>query len=268
MDATEIARLHHKHCRPEFGTTTPDELEYIQSLIVKHRPKRVIEIGTASGVTTGFIAQFLSENGGTSVTTIDLAETFFAEPTKPVGYLANQIYSGSDVTIEMFTKKTSLDLASLGGPWDMAFIDANHQHPWPTIDTLAVAPFLSGPRIVIHHDLQLYRRFRRFRGIGPRVLFNEMPDSHRHAVKANGWNIFSLDLTMHTSTLEHVCAGALSMPWTATPPLGTRTLKNCTGFLGAHYSDEFVSEFQDCAALNKVPLPKKAMLYLRAKIAR
>lgn len=268
MDIEEIARIHQLHCQPEFGTTTPDELNYIQSLIIKHRPKRVIEIGTASGVTTGFIAQFLSENAGTSVTSIDLAETFFASPSDPVGYLARKIYPGTDIEIEIHPRKTSLDLEALGGPWDMAFVDANHQHPWPTLDTLAVAPFLSGPRIVIHHDLQLYRNFRRLRGIGPRVLFNEMPHDHRHAVKANGWNIFSLDLTMPNNTLEHVSIGAFSMPWTALPPLGERTLRRCSQFLGKHYSERLLREFEECAELNKVPLPKRMLMYIRASIAR
>lgn len=266
MKLEDIARLHTEFARPEFGTTTPEELDYIQSLVIKHRPRKVIEIGTASGLTTGFIARFLSENDGVSITSIDLADQFFAARDKPVGYLADRVYSGTDIAISIHPRRLSLDLDDLDGPWDMAFIDANHQHPWPTLDTLAVAPHLTGPRIVIHHDLQLYRRHRDMGGIGPRVLFNEMPQRHRHAVKANGWNIFSLDLTLPNGSLEHAAIGALSIPWTARPPMGPRTLEKCSRFLSSHYSPELAAEFKDCAAQNRVSFASRAVQYLRAAL--
>ena len=271
MDLSEIEHVHGQYCRPGFGTTMPDELDYIQRLIRKHRPKRVIEIGTASGLTTGFIARFLEENGGESVTSIDLRKTFFAERTKPIGYLAGQIYTGSDIAIALLAQKSTLDLADLAdlhGPWDMAFIDANHQHPWPTLDTLAVAPFLSGARIVIHHDLQLYRRHRQFRGVGPRVLFNEMPESHRHAVIANGWNIFSIDLSLERDILEHVAIGALSMPWTDRPPISPGKTAAYKTLFSRHYSDTLMSEFSDCIALNRVSLLTRLAFYSRAFVAK
>lgn len=264
----DIQELHTRHNRPGFGTTTVEELDYIQRLIQKHKPKRVLEIGTASGLTTGFIAQFLEENGGSSVTSVDLATTFFGARDQPVGYLARKIYDGSKVEIDVRPRTSALDLAEIGGSWDMAFIDANHQHPWPTIDTLAVAAHLRGPRIVIHHDLQLYRRYKRFRGVGPRVLFNEMPEENRHADIANGWNIFSLDLTLDPVVIEHVAIGAFSMPWTVQPPLTTRTFSKINTCLKASYSAQLLAEFEECAAINKRSLPVRAFIHLKHEIAR
>lgn len=266
MELVEIERLHKLHCRPDFGTTTPDELDYIQRLIRQHRPKRVIEIGTASGVTTGFIAAFIAENGGESVTSIDLRKTFFAERDQPVGYLAREIYQGQDVEIAVHDQSSSLDLSSLNGHWDMAFIDANHQHPWPTLDTLALVPYLSGPKIVIHHDLQLYRRFRAFRGVGPRILFNEMPDSHRHACNANGWNIYSLDMKMERDMLEHIAIGALSLPWTDRPPLSPKTVAAYSALFSEQYSDYFCNEFADCAAVHRKSLMFRTTFAARALV--
>ena len=268
MDLSEIERIHAEHCRPGFGTTTPDELEYIQHLIREHRPKRFIEIGTASGLTTGFIARFLEENGGVSVTSVDLSDTFFGDRSKPTGYLAKEICTGSEVEIVLVTGRTSLDLAELGGPWDMAFVDANHQNPWPIIDTLAVAPHMTGSKIVIHHDLQLYRRYKAFRGIGPRVLFNEMPNSHRHAVPANGWNIFSIDLGLDQLVLEQVAIGALSMPWTARPWLNRETAQKVKGLISRHYSAELVAEFDECLQLNSGTFPGRVLFHIRQLLRR
>ena len=254
--------------RPGFGTTTPDELDYIQRLIAQHRPKRFLEIGTASGLTTGFIARFMEENGGTSVTSIDLSAKFFGQKDKPVGYLAREIYDGHAVDITIHPRLSALDLAQLYGPWDMAFIDANHQHPWPTVDTLALAPHLSGPKIVVHHDLQLYRRFRFLRGIGPRVLFNEMPDSHRHADIAGGWNIFSIDLTLEDAVMEQVAIGALSMPWTSRPTLTASETERFENILGAHYSPDLLKEFRECRRTNRVSLPSRINFSVRRFLAQ
>jgi len=264
----DLTALHAQHLRPGFGSTTADELDYIQRLIAQHKPKRFIEIGTASGLTTGFIARFMAENGGAEVTSIDLSDRFFGQTDQPVGYLAKEIYQGRDVTIDIHPRTSALNLARLDGGWDMAFVDANHQHPWPTLDTLALAPFLRGPKIVIHHDLQLYRRFRKMRGIGPRVLFNEMPDSHRQANIAGGWNIFSLDLSLPAPLLQEVAIGALSMPWTSQPPLTGTDVARFETLLRDHYTAHLLQEFQDCRAANRAPAPRRAMLAARRAVAQ
>ena len=181
MKPEEIIAIHERYVGPGFGTTTPDELVFIQDLIKQHRPKRFLEIGTASGFSTGVIARMLEAHGGRAITSIDLDTQFFGDTDKESGFLARAIYQGDKVEIKLHTKVTAFDLEALGGPWDMAFVDANHQHPWPVLDTLALAPHLNNSRIVIHHDLQLFRRFKAFRGVGPRLLFNEVPDAYRQA---------------------------------------------------------------------------------------
>lgn len=268
MQLAEIEALHAQHCRPGFGTTTPDELVYLQKLIARHRPKQFIEIGTASGLTTGFIARFMAENGGTRVTSIDLAHQFFGARDNPVGYLAQQIYTGDAVDIDIRPGVSALDLPSLGMRWDMGFIDANHQNPWPTIDTLALAPHMTGPRIVLHHDLQLYRRFRQFQGIGPRVLFNEMPESHREVDPANGWNTFALDLSLERAVLEQVAIGAVSMPWTVRPPIPARQIARVRDMIKAEYSGDLETEFADAARVNRMSAPGLALWHLRHKVGQ
>ncbi|MBD3662997.1 class I SAM-dependent methyltransferase [Sulfitobacter aestuariivivens] len=268
MHLNDIETLHAQHLRPGFGTTTPDELDYIQRLIATHKPKRFVEIGTASGLSTGFIARFLEENGGQSVTSIDLSAKFFGAPGQPVGYLARDIYRGDSVKIDILPRKSALDLGDLGGPWDMAFIDANHQHPWPMVDTLALAPHLTGPKIVVHHDLQLYRRFKYLRGVGPRVLFNEMPDSHRHADIAGDWNIFSIDLTLEPAIFEEVAIGSLSMPWTARPSLTATEIARFEEILEAHYSPHLRAEFRECQETYRVSVPARAAFAARRALAQ
>lgn len=267
MQLAEIEDIQSQHLRPDYGTTTPDELNYIQKLIIKHRPKRFIEIGTASGLSTGFIARFMAENGGESLTSIDYSSKFFGQAEKPVGFLTPQIYQSGPVKIEIIPRKSALDLQDIGGTWDMAFIDANHQHPWPTLDTLAVAPHMRGSKVVIHHDLQLYRRFKELKGIGPRVLFNEMPDSHRHADIAGGWNIFSIDLKLDKALLEEVAIGALSMPWTSFPSLTPTEVRKFEAILAEHFSQNLLDEFRLCRKHFRDSMPTRLVFALRRFLA-
>ncbi len=125
MNLTEITQLHSKFVRPGFGTTKPDELMFIQSVIQKYKPRKIIEIGTASGLTTGFIARFLDETDGASITSVDILQQFFGDRRYKAGFLADQIYTGQTIKVEIKRGMSSLDLGPSDGPWDMAFIDAN-----------------------------------------------------------------------------------------------------------------------------------------------
>lgn len=267
MKPEEIIAIHERYVGPGFGTTTPDELVFIQDLIKQHRPKRFLEIGTASGFSTGVIARMLEAHGGRAITSIDLDTQFFGDTDKESGFLARAIYQGDKVEIKLHTKVTAFDLEALGGPWDMAFVDANHQHPWPVLDTLALAPHLNNSRIVIHHDLQLFRRFKAFRGVGPRLLFNEVPDAYRQASAANGWNIFALDLNMPPDIFEEVAKNALSLPWTDRPPIRSHMLKRIEAWLRAEYGEDLASEFQAAARVYRMSLPGWLYFLLRHRVA-
>ena len=268
LSLPDIEALHAKHNKPGFGTTTPEELAFIQTTIHAHKPKRFIEVGTASGLTTGFIALFMEEIGGGTVTSIDSARRFFGDPSKPVGYLAPYIYGGEAVDIQICANTTVLDADTLGGPWDMAFVDADHSHPWPTLDTLVLAPHLTGPRLVLHHDLQLFRRHVLFRGVGPRALFNEVPEEYRHADPANGWNMFYMDLNMPQDTLTEVVANALCMPWTDRPPIPRHTLDRFRAVIRTHYGADLAQVLDEAAHVNRWSLPKRAVFALRHKVSR
>ncbi|WP_231123647.1 class I SAM-dependent methyltransferase [Nocardioides sambongensis] len=88
---------------------------------------------------------------------MDHDNTFFGDPTEANGFLIEQIYPVGAVRVDQRPFTTTLDLPELGEHFDMAFVDANHQHPFPTLDTLLIRPFLQGSSIVLHHDLKLYK---------------------------------------------------------------------------------------------------------------
>jgi hypothetical protein len=41
------------------------------------------------------------------------------------------------------------------GEYGLAFIDADHRHPWPLLDVLRLAPFVQSGGWIVLHDIQL-----------------------------------------------------------------------------------------------------------------
>lgn len=248
MEMTDITSLFRSVWRAGYGSVAIDELGFMQELIVRHRPRRFIEIGMASGLSTGFLARFMAENGGESLVSIDHDDSFFGDPSKPNGFLVPEIYSGGATDVALIKFCTALDLERVEGDFDMAFVDANHQHPWPAIDTLALYPRMTGPKVVIHHDLRLFSKQDVMFGIGPKYLFDQFPDTHRLRSEANDGNIFSVDLRMGQAQFEALMADLLKLPWSLRGALPPATVDKIRAMLTRHYSAAFVEHFNRVVA--------------------
>ena len=252
MDLSEIQRRHRLLIKPGYGTVTADELEFIQDMIRRHNPRSFVEIGMASGMSTGFIACFIDELGGGQLLSLDHDDQFFGDTTKPNGFLVPELYKGSQVQLDLVKFKTALDIHEFGRQFDMAFIDANHQQPWPAIDMMALYPKMTGPRIMIHHDLRLFMKQDVMFGIGPKYLFDQFPDSHRTRSTANDGNIFAVDLTMDQARFEALLMDLFKLPWSLRTPLQQSYIDQVRAVIQRDYSDTLLAHFDRCVATYNV----------------
>ena len=202
----------------------------------------------ASGRSAGLIARMLEEHGGETLVTLDHDNTFFGDTTKPNGFLIEEIYRGGTVKISKHPFRTSLDLPSFGIKFDMAFIDANHQHPWPTIDTLFAAKRMREGAVIIHHDLNLFMLQDRPIGVGPKYLYDQFPDALKTRSDAPPGNIFSLQLKPSAADFETRIKDSLALPWTLQTPLSADFLRRIETFLSMEYSESLGAHFRICAA--------------------
>lgn len=177
LTSSEIHKIHDEFSRDDMGTISGSDVGFLQNCIADKRPEVVVEIGVASGMSSGFIGTFMAEHGGRTFHSIDLKDRFHADPEEPAGYLYDVICKSKSVDHHLHVNMTSLDLGSILGSskFDLAFIDANHGHPWPTIDTMAVLPFAKPESLIIHHDLHLHKKSSH--GTGPKHLFDALPDT-------------------------------------------------------------------------------------------
>src|ERR1700722_749935 len=238
MRRMDIGATFRRVWTPGLGSILPAEAEFLAKEIAERRPKLFVEIGIATGFSTGLIASFMDEFGPARLLSFDLNTQFYGDPTKEVGFLLPDIYKGKSVEVKLHPRRTALDLADYVSPAsiDMAFIDAHHWHPWPTLDTIAILPFMRPGALLFHHDVTLYREQNEIRGIGPKYLFDQIPCDLRTLATEGKSKIFHLKTPETYRSLESNLADALLLPWTPGLKLSEEHIRRLKQIIGQFWS--------------------------------
>jgi predicted O-methyltransferase YrrM len=134
---------------------------FLTALVSILAPRRVLEIGTLTGFSAAIIAAAIhrqhGRTGGISIETIDYCTQCLIDETRPVGFEIPELIPDLASTVRVHTRRKSdfvRDLAA-DGEFGLAFIDADHRHPWPLLDMLRLAPYLKKGGWIVLHDIQL-----------------------------------------------------------------------------------------------------------------
>lgn len=253
MDKTQIQSIFSKHWKKGWGSVSVSDLLVLQELIKQRRPKSLIELGMASGISAAILAQIMEENGGEVLHTVDYDNTFFGDRRKENGFLIDVIAPECSVQITKHPFTTSLDVGEkISGTFDFGFIDANHRHPWPTIDTICLYPLMNKGGILVYDDYALFRHQLPPLGIGTKYLYDQIPDQfvEKHdAVCDVGWlkgeldEVVTFDTSLDQKSAERAFIDALHLPWTDhTFVKSDKHIRKLQGVAAKHYSKKFASE--------------------------
>lgn len=133
-------------------------------LVEASQPHTVLEIGTASGVSTAIIAAALHElvpesrtSDSPRVHAFDIAQRCYFDTTKLVGEAIHDIVPTLQHMISINRGSTAVDAARAVPveTVDLAFIDGDHRHPAPTLDLLCILYALKPGAWVCLHDIVL-----------------------------------------------------------------------------------------------------------------
>lgn len=133
----------------------------IPDLLFLHAFVSVVEIGTLSGFSAAIILDAAERahptNLGVILDTIDLSEYCINNAHQRVGYQIGDLVPHLKDRARVHAGKDARVLPQLALPneFDVAFIDADHQHPRPLLDLLRVASFVRQNGWLLLHDIAL-----------------------------------------------------------------------------------------------------------------
>lgn len=197
-------------------------------------PSRVVEIGTAAGVSTLVLAGAMRELGrsGVCVHTYDLHPWCFFDRSRGVGSAidgADPLLAG---LIDRRVRRTAVDAGRELSGVGLAFIDGDHRHPMPCADVLALLPALSEGAWVVLHDVDLPAaadRYERLHGVrvdwkqyGAQWLFESWP--FEKFVPSGHANIGLLRIPAGRRVTPDDLGACLARPWETTPGAGVAGL--------------------------------------------
>jgi predicted O-methyltransferase YrrM len=129
-------------------------------------PRRVIEIGTLTGFSTAIIAAAIDRQYGAglpsgrkriTVDTVDSHTRCSIDTSRPIGFEIPDLIPDLASTVRVHTGRESDVVREIAKPGEfgLAFIDADHRHPWPLLDVLRLAPYVQPGGWIVLHDIQL-----------------------------------------------------------------------------------------------------------------
>ncbi|WP_146163407.1 class I SAM-dependent methyltransferase [Sphingomonas fennica] len=154
------------------GPITPGDAFFMAAFLAAKRPKSVIEVGVCAGVSSAFTLYAgrklgLLKEGRKFLHSIDLLR-FHGPAKNEVGQVVRLNHPDLLPYWNLIVETTMPDAvlhrpdilnAIRADQPSLGFIDANHMHPWPLIDTLAMTRMLPKNSWVLHQDTQVMERW-------------------------------------------------------------------------------------------------------------
>lgn len=179
-DMVAIAALVDAYRAPTWATgfISPFDAMFLMELVRATRPRVAVEVGTASGVSSAVLAAAMWAarrdgaedvvadgegvgDDGVWVHSFDVTDRFYGDPTKRVGSAVSDMVPALADRVRVHVGGVGGGGAAqlgekLGGAGlTMAFIDADHRHPWAALDVLLVSPALARGAWIALHDVNL-----------------------------------------------------------------------------------------------------------------
>ena len=207
------------------GTIQYREGLFLREAILEEKPSIVLELGTGSGFSSASLCHSLevaARSAGASqdyrVISYDCTGVFYADRSRMVGDAARELLDpGLLAHIEFRHPRSAAD-AMDDFPKDsipFVFIDANHSHPWPTLDLLAVTRIIRPGGAVFLHDINLPFWAPDCQCWGPHHLFTDLKLEKRVPTEPTGLvNIGQLRMPDDKASLRRQLIELLNAhPW-------------------------------------------------------
>jgi predicted O-methyltransferase YrrM len=205
------------------GSIGASDYLFLSAFISILAPRRVVEIGTLTGFSAAIIAAAIRRQHGTDtvwVDTIDTRADYAYDASRPTGFEISELAPQLAPMIRLHNPHDSSFVGQICMPneLEVAFIDADHRHPFPLLDLLRLTPYVRRSGWLVLHDIELGTMISRSLNAGRSVswdplygaewLFQQWPFR-----KISSGNIGALQLPDDMSALVPFALRMMSIPF-------------------------------------------------------
>jgi predicted O-methyltransferase YrrM len=173
------------------GSISHHDARFLFKSALEARSPVAVELGTASGFSTALLCHALRFASAAhlirpefTVVSYDLRSEFYLDERHAVGDVVyERLPADMRQHVLFHNPATSVDVRKHFRENEIAFmfLDANHRHPWPTLDLLATMEQLRPGGLVVIHDINLPLRRPEFPDWGAKHLFDGLDVEKRVA---------------------------------------------------------------------------------------
>jgi predicted O-methyltransferase YrrM len=132
---------------------TAHEREFINALILRNKPTKLLEIGVSAGSSSIVMLNAIKDSKNAKLFSIDYMENWYKSPDKKTGYLVEN-YNELKQKWNLYTGGLALKfMKKIGKEIDFCLIDTVHTNPGGILDFLMILPYLKKNAIIIFHDI-------------------------------------------------------------------------------------------------------------------
>ena len=133
---------------------TLNDAYFINGLIRKFRPKKILEVGVARGGSSVIILNAIKDIKDSKLISLDLNTKLFIDYSKNTGYAVKEFFPELTNNWELYTgDQPHKFLEKLNMKFDFLFLDTAHYTPGEIINLIEILPFLNEGAIVVLHDI-------------------------------------------------------------------------------------------------------------------
>ena len=129
-----------------------DQQKFLNGLIRKFKPKKLVEIGVSAGGSSALILNAIKDISKAKLYSIDKNIKWYLNPYKKVGWLVKQNFPELMDKWNLYTGGNTAEFIEKIGNIDFVFIDTVHFTPGEMLNWLEILPFIKEEAIVVFHD--------------------------------------------------------------------------------------------------------------------
>jgi predicted O-methyltransferase YrrM len=238
-----LQRLDKAYCK--IIEMSQQQQQFLNSLILRKKPLKVLELGVSAGGSSIVILNALKEIPGSKLYSVDAMEKYYKTKEQDSGFFVDN-YPDLKANWQLFTGGwASKFIEQIGGDIDFCLIDTMHSNPGEILDFLIVLPYLKADALVVFHDVKLNTKF----PVKEWAMTNNLLMSAIHGKKIlqgnftlerNGTqfpNIAAIELNSETSERIYEVFNLLTVFWKYCPKKSDydEFVAHCEKFYPAYY---------------------------------